>query len=247
MSRPKSKNVFYFPHYTKNTIEQDLIEHKHGAEGYRAYFRLFELVADADYHRLSIASEDEKLMFDLGMNGDSNVIEDVIRILVDRERIDKGLWEKERVIWMDDFIRTLRPVWSKRGKKLPTLNEENIVSGYRNLQKRKEEKRKKKKSREQDEELLSIEEYQKRFPDIDVNNTMKKFLAYTNNPKHNDALKWLGNEKKKKTPEFKQYKTGPFEAFCSKCVNKEMPSNKWQIKAGSSCCKVEYVPLKPKF
>ena len=78
MSRPKSKNVFYFPHYTKNTVEQDLIEHKHGAEGYRAYFRLLELVADADYHRLSIATEDEKLMFDLGMNGDSNVIEEFV-------------------------------------------------------------------------------------------------------------------------------------------------------------------------
>ena len=68
----------------KKTVEQDLIEYKHGAEGYRAYYRLLELVADADYHRLSVASEDEKIMFDLGMNGDSEVIEDVIRILVER-------------------------------------------------------------------------------------------------------------------------------------------------------------------
>ena len=68
MSRPDSKNVFYFPHYTKRTIELDLIEHKHGSEGYKAYYRLQEMVGDADYHRLSLATQDEKDMFDLGMN-----------------------------------------------------------------------------------------------------------------------------------------------------------------------------------
>ena len=68
MSRPESKNVFYFPHYTKSTSELGLIEHKHGSEGYKAYYRLQELVADADYHRLSIKTEDEKAMFELGMS-----------------------------------------------------------------------------------------------------------------------------------------------------------------------------------
>ena len=60
MSRPESKNVFYFPHYTKSTSELDLIEHKYNSEGYKAYYRLQEMVADADYHRLSIKTEDEK-------------------------------------------------------------------------------------------------------------------------------------------------------------------------------------------
>ena len=80
MSRPDSKNVFYFPHYTKSTSELDLIEHKYNSEGYKAYYKLQELVADADYHRLSLATEDEKDMFDLGMNCKQEVVDDVIRI-----------------------------------------------------------------------------------------------------------------------------------------------------------------------
>ena len=32
-----------------------------------------------------------------------------------------------------------------------------------------------------------------------------------------------------------------FKAYCTKCGKKEMP-NKWQIKDGSSCCRVEYSP-----
>lgn len=138
MSRPESKNVFYFPHYTKSTIELDLIEHKHKSEGYKAYYRLMELVADADYHRLSVASENDKVMFDLGMKCDKDVVSDVIKILIDKGRIDRQLWEEESIIWMQDFVETLRPVYVNRRKSLPT---KDLVSTSNNIEKRKEKKK----------------------------------------------------------------------------------------------------------
>ena len=67
--RPESKNVFYFPHYTKASKELDLIEYRHKSEGYKAYYKLLEMVADADYHRLSINSKDEKDMFESWCTG----------------------------------------------------------------------------------------------------------------------------------------------------------------------------------
>jgi len=139
MSRPESKNVFYFPHYTKSTSELDLIEHKYNSEGYKAYYRLQEMVADADYHRLSLATEDEKDMFELGMNCKQEVVDDVIRILLDRGRIDRELWENESVIWMQDFVETLKAVYVNRRKPLP---DKNIVSTCSNTEKRKEKERK---------------------------------------------------------------------------------------------------------
>ena len=138
MSRPESKKVFYFPHYTNSKRELDLIEHKHNSEGYKAYYRLQELVADADYHRLLLATQDEKDMFELGMNCRQEVVDDVIRILLDRGRIDRELWENERVIWMQDFVETLKPVYLSRRKPLPN---KNIVSTCRNTEKRKEKKK----------------------------------------------------------------------------------------------------------
>ena len=111
MSRPESKNVFYFPHYTNRTSELALIEHNHNSEGYKAYYRLQELVADADYHRLSLATQDDKDMFELGMNCKQEVVDDVIRILLDRGRIDRELWENESVIWMQGFVETLKAVY----------------------------------------------------------------------------------------------------------------------------------------
>jgi hypothetical protein len=41
---------------------------------------------------------------------------------------------------------------------------------------------------------------------------------------------------------FKKTPTDLYIAFCSKCKKKEMPNNKWQLREGSSCCRVEYVP-----
>ena len=40
---------------------------------------------------------------------------------------------------------------------------------------------------------------------------------------------------------FKKTPTNLYIAFCSKCGKREMPNNKWQLKEGSSCCRVEYV------
>ena len=246
MSRPESKNVFYFPHYTKSTIELDLIEHKYNSEGYKAYYRLQEMVADADYHRLSLATEDEKDMFDLGMNCKQEVVDDVIRILLDRGRIDRELWENESVIWMQDFVETLRAVYVNRKKHLPTKDSvstsNNSISTGSNTEKRKEKKIKEKESREKDDSLLSLDEYQKQFPDKNVDKSLSKYLDFADNPSHKGAMNWLANEKEKKKPQFRKSGTGFYIAYCSKCGVKHTPKDKWQINEGSTCCRVEYVP-----
>ena len=201
MSRPESKNVFYFPHYTKSTSELDLIEHKYNSEGYKAYYRLQEMVADADYHRLSLATQDERDMFDLGMNCKQEVVDDVIRILLDRGRIDRELWENESVIWMQDLVDKLKPVYVNRRKPLP---DKKIVSTCSNTEKRKEKKNKEKESREKDDSLLSLDEYQKQFPDKNVDKSLSKYIDYTDKPNYKGAINWLTNEKGKKKPEFRK-------------------------------------------
>jgi hypothetical protein len=256
MSRPESKNVFYFPHYTKSTIELDLIEHKYNSEGYKAYYRLQEMVADADYHCLSLATEDEKDMFELGMNCKQEVVDDVIRILLDRDRIDRELWENESVIWMQDFVNTLKPLYQNRRKPLPDKNivptsnnsistSNNSISTSGNTEKRKEKKIKEKESREKGDSLLSFDQYEKQFPDKNVKTSLRKYFDYSKQPTHDGATRWLKNEKIKKKPEFKRFMSGLYEAFCEKCGKREMP-DETQLKFPSTeCCGVGYVNEKP--
>ena len=68
-------------------------------------------------------------------------------------------------------------------------------------------------------------------------------------------VKWRDNNKKWEKPakelqkpfeaKFKKYETGLYEAYCSRCGKREMPSDKWQLREGSNCCRVEYVKDKP--
>ncbi|QDP53908.1 MAG: hypothetical protein Unbinned202contig1002_37 [Prokaryotic dsDNA virus sp.] len=63
----------------------------------------------------------------------------------------------------------------------------------------------------------------------------------------NNDFEWSKNGKEKKSFEsnFTKTPTGFYRAFCSRCGKKELPINKWQLKEGSSCCRVEYVTEKP--
>ena len=61
---------------------------------------------------------------------------------------------------------------------------------------------------------------------------------------HNNSIQWAVKEKKKKSFEanFKKTKTGLYIAYCSRCGKKETPNDSWQLKDGSNCCRVEYMP-----
>lgn len=100
------------------------------------------------------------------------------------------------------------------------------------------------------------------FPYSEIEN----FISYwTEKNKSNTKMKWemqqtfqinrrlltwkrnYENKKKKKKfvpfeSKFRKTVTNLYVAYCSRCGKKEMPNNKWQLKDGSSCCHVEYLP-----
>ena len=41
---------------------------------------------------------------------------------------------------------------------------------------------------------------------------------------------------------FRKTNTGLYKAYCSKCGKREFPNNEYQLKQGSSCCAVDYLP-----
>tara|TARA_R110002020_G_scaffold43981_5_gene127142 strand:- start:443 stop:1240 length:798 start_codon:yes stop_codon:yes gene_type:complete len=79
-------------------------------------------------------------------------------------------------------------------------------------------------------------EMQKTF---DIGRRMSKWKA-------NDK-EWNINSPKKKQgfmSKFQKTPTGVYKAWCSKCGDRQFPNNEYQIKQGSSCCAVDYLPEK---
>jgi len=256
--RPEKTNVDYFPHFVHRSRELELIEHRHGSDGYAAYFKLLEMVSDSKYHKLKINTQDQIDIFEMQMKVGPKVYKDVIQILINAGKIDQELWDKEKTIWMDDFVQLLSPAWYKRGKRIPTKDEialpisisntRNSLSDTRNSEKRKEKERKEKESEANAHtHSISLESLIEQFPTMDVQGVWKR-SAELNNHSPERVLDWLnvdlqnGNNLKKK--EFRKLKSGLLEAFCFKCGKRHMPDN-YQVKQGSSCCGVEYVPEKP--
>ena len=52
------------------------------------------------------------------------------------------------------------------------------------------------------------------------------------------------NKKESFISKFQKTPTGVYKAWCSKCGNRQFPNNEYQIKQGSSCCAVDYLPEK---
>ena len=95
-----------------------------------------------------------------------------------------------------------------------------------------------------DDSLLSFDEYEKLYPDKDVNKSLTKMISLVSNPTDTKARSWLDREMNTKPKKFREGANGGLIAYCSKCGDKQFP-DKFQVKQGSRCCRVEYLPTRP--
>ena len=244
--RPISNNVDYFPHKCKDDKELRFIQHKYKSEGYEVFYRLQQCLGDAESHRIDLGNDIERQMFEMSMSVNKEVVYGVIDILVEMNWLDKELYQKEKVLWSDKFINSIRAVYINRRREVPnkegiyrdsTCRNESIVE-YSIEKDSKVKKSKEEKSK--DDSALSISFYEKQYPFKDLT-YVNQYLSTGINPKHSKAIELCEIEKKYK---FRNNKVGGFVAYCSKCGKTEYPDN-FQLNQGSSCCRVEYLPERP--
>ena len=84
------------------------------------------------------------------------------------------------------------------------------------------------------------------YKDVDVQQSYDKYLQYHgDNPSEKGFRGWLDKDREngfnKKKKKFKKAPNGENIAYCYKCGKQEFPTD-FQLKQGSSCCHLEYVP-----
>ena len=247
--RPEARNVPYFPHYTETSNELMFLEQKYGAEGYRAFYRLHEMVAKAEDHYISLSTDTQYLTFQYSMKVDEEILNGAIDYLVEIEFIDPDLFYDKRIIWVESLVEKFRGVYFKRGKTLPTKKNGKIVSGIRKVQKRKEEKSTQKKTKEKGSskplEGFDVSNLEKEYQDIDFEKSFNKYLSYHGkNPNEETLRNWLESDRtsgrNKKEEDWKVNENGTVSVYCSKCGRKDIVGDIRGTKGYSSCCKVEY-------
>ena len=200
--RPISNTVPYFPHYTEPPNELMFLERKHGAEGYRAFYRLFEMVAKAENHHIIVKTENQKLTFMYTMNTDKDILDNVIEYLVEINFIDQELYNDKQIIWIPRFIEKFREVYRKRGRSLPCKDGNTIiVSATENPSKEKKSKVRKEKRGSINGSLADelLTELQEKYPSIEVIDSYTSFLNYNRSK---------GREYKEEEPAFLNWLNG---------------------------------------
>ena len=175
--RPLSKNVPYFPHFTEPSSELKFLEERFGSDGYKAYYRIFELLAKTDDHYITLQTKNQKLTFLYEVKVEEEIIYEAIDYLIEMKILDKQMWNEKKILWCDSFVKNFKGVYYKRGTKMPEKVGSEIISGTRNREYSKVEKTKEKKKIEKNNiEEKTIDKYLNVFSYIKLKNG--KRLAY---------------------------------------------------------------------
>ena len=118
--RPISNNVDYFPYECKDDKELTFIQHKHKSLWYEVFYRLQQCLGDAEFHRIDLGNDSEQQMFEMSISVNQEVMYGVINILIEMNWLDKESYKKEKVLWSDKFLDSIRAVYINRKRPVPT-------------------------------------------------------------------------------------------------------------------------------
>jgi len=248
VGRPKSKNVPYFPHYTESSNELTFLENSFGAEGYRAYYRLLEILTKTNDHFIKLETETQMLTFRYSMNVEKELLDKVIDYLVEMEFIDKHMYHEENIIWIQELVDCFKLVYYKRGRVAPQKVDNKIVSDTRNKQYSKQVTKELTKTTTTDDfdiydtsSMVSkvIDSYKQDNPELDTDKTFYELKKRNPNPTPDDVMRFFDNALDKNM-DLKQ--PDGIEIACSNCGDLNVAYSLEDVKETiSECCKADWI------
>lgn len=119
MTRQRKQVVEYFPHYCDHKTTMFIIEQKYGNDGYAFWFKLLEILGKEEGHYLDLRNPLKQEYLQARTKLPENTVGEIIALLAKTGAIDKDLW-KIKVIWSDNFVWGLKPVYANRRVEIPS-------------------------------------------------------------------------------------------------------------------------------
>lgn len=120
MARPIKNTVEYFPHFAKAGRTVFILETKFGNDGYAFWFKLLELLCDSDRQMFDCSQPSNWQYLLARTRCDGEQAEAIIAELINLGKIDAPLWQEKRVIWVQNLVNNLEPIYRKRRETAPT-------------------------------------------------------------------------------------------------------------------------------
>lgn len=120
MARPIKSTVEYFPHFAKSGRTVYILESRFGNDGYAFWFKLLELLCDSERQAYDCSQASNWIYLLAKSRCSDEQAKQIIKELVDLGKIDRELWEQKQVIWVQNLVNNLEPIYKKRREAIPT-------------------------------------------------------------------------------------------------------------------------------
>lgn len=120
MARPERNNVDYFPFICEDGNKMFYIEETYGNDGFATFVKLLRELAKTNYHYLDLSKPSTMMFLSAKCKVSKDVLECIIKDLVELGKFDKVLWNENKVIWCQDFIDSIQDAYVKRNNKCIT-------------------------------------------------------------------------------------------------------------------------------
>ncbi len=119
MSRPKKQTIDYFPHNCTHGKTMFILEQKYGNDGYAFWFKLLELLGNAEGHFLHLENGLDWEFLIAVTHLDKDKCKEILNLLADLNAIDKELWLEKSVIWIQKFVDNIKDAYRNRVVEIP--------------------------------------------------------------------------------------------------------------------------------
>ena len=120
MARPERNNVDYFPFICEDGNKMFYIEETYGNDGFATFVKLLRELAKTNYHYLDLSKPSTMMFLSAKCKVSKDILECIIKDLVELGKFDKVLWNENKVIWCQDFIDSIQDAYVKRNNKCIT-------------------------------------------------------------------------------------------------------------------------------
>lgn len=120
MARPQRNNVDYFPFICEDGNKMFYIEETYGNDGFATFVKILRELAKTNYHYLDLSKSSTMMFLSAKCKVSKEILEAIIKDLVELGKFDKTLWEENKIIWCQDFIDSIQDAYNKRNNKCIT-------------------------------------------------------------------------------------------------------------------------------
>lgn len=122
MARPQKNTVTYFPLDCDDGKKMFYIEETYGNDGFATFIKILRELARSEYHYLNLSQPTTLMFLSAKCKISKELLEKIIKDLVDLGKFNEMLWNENKVIWCQDFIDSIQDAYFKRKNKCITID-----------------------------------------------------------------------------------------------------------------------------